>query len=348
MRGDGSSSARPHIPSVIGILAALAALLLLLMRSVGPAETPLDLSLPWGAREFPVLNAARYADAVRAATDGRVTIRLHPGAALGIKGPESLRAIRDGVAPMIEMGGFQQIGLEPLFGLEALPFLVRDRAELALLYKELRPAIEAKLDDHGLILLYQVPWPPQNIFARKPLAASGDFSGLVIRTLDANTTDLARLLGMAPVQLASADVVPALATHRIDAVMTSTTTAAAQHYAEFLSHALRSNHGWLSNFLVIRKDAFAALSPEDQATMIGIARRLEPDFHDVSTIDDRDKLQRLIDEGMTVLTPAPALRAELEARARPLWRAFAKRLPESRPLLDRYLAATGRPPLGEE
>ncbi|GAB4574935.1 MAG: TRAP transporter substrate-binding protein [Rhodothalassiaceae bacterium] len=339
--------------SSIGLPVSAAALLILLglvaaMR-YGPSPEPaLDLSLPWGAGEYHSRNAARFAATVARETEGRVRIRVHSGAALGIKGPDSLRALADDVLPLIEFGGFQQIGLEPLFGLEALPFLVRDEEELALLHRALRPLLTERLAKRGIVLLYQVPWPPQNIFARVPIGEAADLRGLVVRTLDANTTDLAVLLGMLPVQLASADIVPQLATRRLDAVMTSTTTAAAQHYERFLRHVLRSNHGWLTNYLGMSRRAFEALSPEDRTILLATARRLEREFHEVARADDLAKLAQLEAAGMIVHRLDAESRARLEARARPLWLAFVRRVPESRDILAAYLAATGRAPLEEE
>ncbi len=52
-----------------------------------------DLSQPWGPREFHVLNAQRFAAEVLRVTNGALTIHVHPGAVLGIKGPDTMRAV---------------------------------------------------------------------------------------------------------------------------------------------------------------------------------------------------------------------------------------------------------------
>ncbi len=336
----------------------IAAAILLLLATAGgvlglaqTGERPpptLDLSLPWSAQEFHTRNAGRFAEAVRAATDGRVRIRLHPGATLGIKGPDSLRAARDGVVAMIDMAAFQQVGMEPILGLDALPFLVRDQAELRLLHADLRPAIEAALARHGLRLLYVVPWPPQNLYARHPILRFADLKGLVIRTLDANTTELARRLGMTPVQLAAPDVVPALASGALDAVFTSTTTGAAQKYWEFLPYIHRTNHGWITNLMVINERAFEALAPADRQTLLATAHAFEPEFWEVSRRDDLAKLALLESHGMKTVVPDAALMAAMQTVARPMWADYAARVPAARPILDRFLERTGRAPLAPE
>lgn len=328
------------------LLAAIAGLALLVARPATDRAVRLDISLPWGAQEFHSRNAARFADAVETASKGTLRIAVHPGAALGIKGPDSLRAARDDVVAMVDMATFQQIGEEPLLGLDALPFLVRDQAELALLYEDLRPLVEAAFARHGLAVLYMVPWPPQNFFTRRPIDRPEDFAGLVVRSLDANTSTLARRLGMVPVQLASPDVVPALAAGTLDAVMTSTTTGAAQNYQEFLRYLHRTNHGWITNFMVIGKASLARLAPDERALLLATARRLEPEFWRISAADDLEKMHRLEAGGMIVVEPDAAMVAAMEAIARPMWRDFAARLPETAPLIDRFLRRTGRVGLG--
>ncbi len=337
--------ARPSLRSwgkagaILILLATSFALARLFLPSGG---TRLDLSLPWSPREFHTANAERFARLLAERTHGRVRIVVHPSAVLGIKGPGSLAAVERGAVAMLEMAAFQQTGEEPLFGLDSLPFLVRTRRELRVLLDRMRPLIEARLARRGLVLVYMVPWPAQNIFADRPLRRIEDFRGLRVRTLDANTTRLALALGMAPMQLASADVVPALASGALDAVMTSTTTAAAQGYWQFLCCIHPTHHGWVTNYLVIRRRALDALAPEDRRILLRLGRSLEGRFWAASAHDDARKRRVLIAHGMREVPISPALARLLEARARPLWRDFARRVPEARPLIDDFLRETGR------
>ena len=66
-------------------------------------------------------NVKRYAAEVGKATGGALKINVHAGGALGFKGPEHLRAVRDGLVPMADVLGSQQIGDEPLFGWRTYP-----------------------------------------------------------------------------------------------------------------------------------------------------------------------------------------------------------------------------------
>jgi TRAP-type C4-dicarboxylate transport system substrate-binding protein len=255
-----------------GILPFIVSLLLPQVQ----AQTQWDLSMPWGPTEFHVLNAQKFADAVKVATGGEVQITIHPGASLGIKGPESLAAVADGLVPMAEMAGFQQVGNEPILGLESLPYLVDDYDQLALLYDTIRPAVETAFERNNQKVLYIVPWPSQNFFTKKELNTLDDLTGVKIRTYDKNSSELMERLGMTPVQIPSPDVVPALASGKLDAVMTSTTTAAAQKYWEFLQFVYPTNHLWASNMLTVNLDAWNGISPEHQQAIEQLAREMEP------------------------------------------------------------------------
>ncbi len=339
-----AAGTRPRIAlaGASGIL-ALVALLWWSVVAEGPGDAlRIDFSSPWNPTEFHVANARDFAEAVAIATAGRVQIVVHPAAELGIKGPDSLTAIAQGAVPMIDMAGFQQTGLEPLFGLEALPFLVRNRDELRLLYGFLRPEIEKRLRHWGLVLLYLVPWPPQNMFLDRSVRRLEDLRGLRVRTLDAHTTRLAEALGMHPRQLPAADVVPALAAGALDAVMTSTTTAAAQRYPAFLKSMLPTHHGWVVNYVVIRADVLARLAPEDRSRLLRIAREREDRYWAVSAADDAAKWQELAAAGMTRLPIGPELRAAFERIARPLWQAYVAEVPAAREIVNRFLVRTGR------
>jgi TRAP-type C4-dicarboxylate transport system substrate-binding protein len=329
----------------ITLFVAVIAIFLILASSFERAPKQLDLSIPWAESEFHTQNAIHFANEVKRITDGRVQITVHPGAILGIKGPDSLRAVSTGIVPMAEMAGFQQVGSEPILGFESLPFLVDTQDELKALYSILRPVVEAAYARHGLKVLYIVPWPNQNLFSDVSPAKLEDLSALKIRTLDANTTELMDRLGVVPIQMPYADVVPSLAAGTLDGVLTSTSTATAQKYWEFVSTVLRTNHHWISNMMVINKDVWDEIPKTDQIAIDTIAKQLEPQFWEISARDDREKLQILVDNGIKIIQLSAELSSSIKAVSHEMWYEFINRVPESKPILDTYLKVTGRPPL---
>ena len=75
------------------VIGSLCLIFILVSFSGALAETKWDLHLNYPAGNFHSKGAQRFADKVKEATNGELTIVLHPGAALGFKGPELLRAV---------------------------------------------------------------------------------------------------------------------------------------------------------------------------------------------------------------------------------------------------------------
>jgi TRAP-type C4-dicarboxylate transport system substrate-binding protein len=313
-----------------------------LAASPALAETTWDVSIPWGPTEFHTLNAQKFAEEVKAATGGEVVMITHPGASLGIKGPESLRSVRDGIVPVGEMAGFQQVGDEPMLGFEALPFLINDYDELAKFWQTIRPLYVKAFEKHNQKLLYSVPWPSQNIFTKGAVNSLADLEGKKIRVYDKNSTDLMRALKMSPLLVNNADIVPTLAAGGLDAVMTSGTTAVAQKYWEFLNHTYRTNHLWALNHMTVNMDAWNKLSPENQKKIEELGQKLEPAFWDVSKGEDAVKLKKLAEEGMTVTPMAKEVIDAMRANGRPMWKDFTDRVEGTGPILENFLKEAGK------
>src|SRR5437763_3310386 len=125
------------------------------------AATALDLATVWPDGNFHTTNAKQFAEEVGKVTNGEVKITVQAGGSLGFKGPEQLRAVRDGLVPFADILNIQQIGDEPLLGTESIPFLVASDTELKVLHKYLRPEYEAIAAKNNQKVLYMLPWPTQ-------------------------------------------------------------------------------------------------------------------------------------------------------------------------------------------
>ncbi|MCY3996083.1 MAG: TRAP transporter substrate-binding protein [Rhodobacter sp.] len=298
-----------------------------------------DVSIPWGASEFHTQNAMAFAERVAEETNGKVVMTIHPGGSLGIRANESLRAVEDGAVPVAEYALFQNVGDVPILGIESIPFLIQDYADLRRMHELVRPAWQEAIGERNQKVLYIVPWPSQNFFTSEPLEGLADFEGMQFRTYDANTTTMISNLGAVPNQMNSADVVPALATGRLDAVMTSGTTAVAQSYWEFLNHTYTTNHLWASNALAVNLDEWNALNSEIQAKIEAIAAEMEPGFWEISEGEHAKRMQQLMDRGMTVQAPTAELAAAMREATATMADDFAARVPGSGEIIEAFLAS---------
>ena len=318
---------------------ALAGLVALMLAGPALAQTSWDMSVVWPEGNFHTKNAQAFAQRVSEVTDGEVQITVHSGGALGIKGPEGMAAVRDGIVPIADILMSQQVGENPALGVETLPFLAPTMQDLTLLHKFYRPMIEKIAAEMNQKLLYMTPWPGQAVYSPQPINTLADMSGLKIRVVDANGHDYFAALGASPVQMPWGEVVPSLAAGTINGVTTSSSSGVDGAFWEFLKNMNTFNWQASSNIVTVNLDEWAALDPEDQAAIEAAAADLEGQFWLNSRAEDAAKLAVLKEHGITVTAPSDELKAELLEKAVPLWDAYKARVPDAAPVIDAYLSA---------
>ena len=121
------------------MLISLCLMFTLVSFSGALAETKWDLHLNYPAGNFHSKGAQQFADKVKEATNGQLTIVLHPGAALGFKGPELLRAVAEGQLVIAEVPTGMVEGDAPTLALTAQPFISTNAFEQRLLYQLAKP-----------------------------------------------------------------------------------------------------------------------------------------------------------------------------------------------------------------
>jgi TRAP-type C4-dicarboxylate transport system substrate-binding protein len=311
--------------------------------SAASAQTKWDFSIAWPPGNFHTQNAMALAAAVKERSRDAVNIVVHPGGSLGLKGPETLRAVRDGIVPIAEMGMSQQAGDAPFLALETLPFLIQDYAELRAFHQFFRPKVEEILARHNQKLIYVVPWPSQMIYTKKPVAAVADLKGLKIRTTDKNSSDMAQLLGMAPVQMPFSDLIPALASGAVNAVATSAPTGVDAKFWEFMTHAYQTNHLWSSNMATVNLAAWGKLAPEQRKLIEDTARELEPRFWSNAEAADTQGQKTLTERGLKIERVAKSMRDEMAATTKKMTEDFVARVGgPSKEVVEAYLKKVGR------
>ncbi len=316
----------------------IAGAVFMLGSATSHAQQAWDMAVAYPPGNYQAKSAERFATEVAAATKGQVTIKVQAGGALGFKGPEMLAAIRDGLVPVGTMLLNQQVGVEPLLGIASLPYLVSNPAEMRTITDIARPAYDRIAQKHNQKILYMVPWPGQNIFAKTEVKAPEEFRNLKIRTVDRNGSDFFRELGASPAQMPWGEVVPALATGVINSVTTSSSSGVDGQFWDFTSFCHLVN--WQSNFdmVTVNLAAWKKLTPDQQKAIEDVAKRLEPEFWKAAEQEDADKLKLLSDKGVKMLQANDALRTFMIAKATPKWDAFITQVPAGREIIEKYRA----------
>ena len=309
------------------------------LAQVAAAETRLSLSdvLPEG--NFMVENAKVFADAVQQATDGEVAITINAAGSLGFKGPDQLAAVRDGLVHMADINISQQVGLNPMFGAEGVPFLVTSMDELKEYHAFLRPEFEKLAGQYNQKILYMVPSPAQYVYLKAEVDDIEDFRGIPVRGADKNTVDIITAIGMDGVVMPWGELLPALASGRVDGVATSATSGVDGKFWEFLDYIYPTNHTWGSNAVTINLDVWNDLDAEDRTAIEAVAADLEPDFWEVSRKGDLNSIATMAENGMTLVPLSDTLKVQIAERDESVQAEFFDRVPQALPVVDAYRAS---------
>ena len=297
----------------------LLALFALLALGLAGAER-WDMHVAWPPANFHTKGVMRFADLVKAKTGGKLEIVVHPGGALGFKGAEILRVVRDGTLPIAEvlMGNVQ--GDEPIFGLTSLPLLAGSYDDAWRLYEIARPYYEKALARNNAMLLYAVPWPPSGIYAKKLLKSTADFKGLKVRTYDANSAEFVRLLGAEGIAIPFSELYTALSTGLVNAVLTSTVTGVDAKLWEVTNYFHRINYAYPLNMVIVNKAMFERLPKDVQEAVLEAAKQVEKEQWNNSKKADLASELALKNHGMTVVKNIdPELKKAMKDAAKKLW-----------------------------
>lgn len=290
---------------------ATAALAASLCLSTGlHAQTKWDMATPYPAFNFHSKNIEQFIKDVDTATNGSLKITPHFGASL-FKMPEIKRAVQTGNA---QMGEFFLVSFQnesQIFGVDGLPFLVKDYDQAFKLYQAQKPLLEKQLDRQGQILLYSVAWPPQSIFSNKPITSGADLKGLKWRVYSPTTARIGELVGAQPATIQEAELSQALATGVIEGLITSSATGADNKLFEHLKYFYKVQAWIPKNAVTVSKKAFNALTKEQQDALRKAAAAAEERGWKTSREVDEHSLKVLRDGGMKVEEPSAQLMTDL-------------------------------------
>jgi len=323
-------------------LAGLFAATTLGLATSAAAQVKLNLADAYPPTEFINVNMQKWADDVRAATNGQVEITMHHAGSL-FKNPDIKRAVQTG---QVEMGTqlMQNLGPEKrLFEIDGLPFLVRSYDEGQKLYEISRPYIEAWMEKQGLKFLYAVPWPSQGFFFKKEINTLADAKGLRQRAYNEMTSNLARMMGTIPTTVQITELPQAMTTGTVQAFNTSPTSAVVYKSWEFASHFYDTD-AWLPKQMVfINLATFQKLPPNVQKAMLDAAKEADKRGWAMSRQKVDEARGELAKQGMKVVKPSPALQGELNKigeTMRAEW--LAKADDDSKATVNAFLKAVGR------
>ena len=315
--------------AVVGLVAA--------SLSSAQAQTKWDLPAGYAAGNFHTENLTQFAADVDRASGGKLKITVHANASL-FKATEIKRAVQGGQAQIGEILLANFSNEWPIYAADGLPFLADSYDEAAKLYKVQKPMLEKKLAEQGMLLLYSVAWPPQGIYAKKPINSAADLKGVKWRAYSPSTSRIAELVGAQPVTVQAAELSQAMATGVIESYMSSGSTGFDSKTFEHLKYFV-DTQAWLpKNAVLVNKAAFDALDKPTQAALLKAGADAETRGWAVSKVKNGEYLDLLKKNGMTILPPSTQLKADMKKVGDTMLKEWLEKAgPEGKALVDAFL-----------
>ncbi|AWK88141.1 TRAP transporter substrate-binding protein [Azospirillum thermophilum] len=257
-------------------------------------------------------NIRRFAQDVKAATNGGLEITIHSNASL-FKHPEIKRAVQTGQVQAGEVLMSILANEDPMFEVDSVPFLATSFDQADKLAKVSRPFVEQRFQKTGLRVLFTVPWTPQGLYTKNPVAQSADLKGVKLRTYNASTSRFAELIGAVPATVQAAEVPQAFSAGLISAMITSPATGVDTQAWDFVKNYYDVQAFIPKNVVFVNERAFRKLPEDTQKAVLKAAADAETRGWETARKANDELLGKLRQGGMSIQKPSAAFQKELEA-----------------------------------
>ncbi len=325
------------------LLVLVCAVFVVAAASDGLAKTKWDMHLNYPAGNFHSQGAQRFADRVAAATNGELTIVLHPGSALGFKGPELLRAVAEGQLAVAEVPTGMVEGDAPVLALTAQPFISSNAFEQRLLYQLSKTTYAKVLKKFNQFTLYTSVWPFSGIYTQRPINTAADLQGLKMRVYDGTGLAFGKATGIAARKMPFSEVYPAMKAGLLDSMYTSSVSGVDAKAWEVLKYFTPINIVGPVNMVNVNQAAWNKLSADVQAKVLEIAAHMEDEMWNLAGDMDRKSRATLVDNGMNVAPVSQAFRKEMDTIGDTLRSKWAQKAgADAQTILNEYNRITGK------
>jgi TRAP-type C4-dicarboxylate transport system substrate-binding protein len=248
---------------------------------------------------------------------GRVTVRLYPG---GVAGDDAdvVRKMRLGTlnAGVLTAVGVAEID-RSVFAL-GVPMMYSSYDEVDYVLAKMRPALEAKLEAKGFVVLNWIDGGWATFFAQKPAARPDDLKTqkLFITAGDAKTEEVYKGAGFNPVPLPATELSTALQTGLVSAVAVPPQVAVITQYYTHAKYMTDLNWFLLLGATVMTKASWEKIPADARPALLEsmreAGRRLQSEIRQ-SAVRDVEAMKK---RGLVVVP--------VDAATRELWRKAAE------------------------
>lgn len=206
---------------------------------------------------------------VPALSGGQVTAEIKGFNEMGLKGPELLRLMSQGVVEFGTATLSYFASDDPVNEAVDLAGLTTDAKTQRQVVAAFEP-IYAKMygGSNGVKLLGLSPYPAQVLFCNAELKGLGDLKGKKVRTSSRTQAELIEAMGGTSVTMAFGEVVPAMQNKVVDCAITGSMSGYSAKWYEVSSHLLALPINWNPQIHAVNQKAWDRLDPKVQTFLL--------------------------------------------------------------------------------
>jgi tripartite ATP-independent transporter DctP family solute receptor len=292
----------------IGTLGIAAALLLAALPATAQEPLQIRISTVAPETELTVKALRSFGAKVEKALPGKVQVKVFPGGSLFRQGTE-ITSIQRGQLEMATPLFFEIEQQVPEYGVLGAPFTFRDADHLMKVMRgqigrDFYAAMEKEMElialDIGYIGTRQV-----NIRQAKDIRTPNDWSGMKLRVQPGGRTavSIGKGLGLTPVPMPVTEIYLALNSGTIDATDSPLPVTHATKVSEIIKQVTLTNHLVQPFVLVIGKQVWTKLKPEEQTAVRAAAKEAADELFNGTLGEETSLIKEFESKGIRFVTP---------------------------------------------
>ena len=287
-------------------------------------------------------NMVAFAKEVKTATNGDVVVTVRVAGELPYGVGDYHRAVGTGEVAMADTAFFMADA--PAAGALTLPGLVRSFDEMKKAESAVRPEIEAQLAKFGAKPLMWTTYAPLLLWGKnEPMKSLADMKGKAIRGHTAEIGKVLKAIGAVPVTLATPEVMPAVQTGTVDALLTAHDGVVINSWQEVLNWGLNLRFSMVPSYLFVNQEKLEGLSPQNQEAIRKLAAKYQQSWWNLAIESEGKSAEIIREQDITVYEPSDADMMKLGELASPVWEDWANtKGPEAEQILKKIRSVVGR------
>lgn len=266
----------------------------------------------------------RWMDAIRERSDGRLKILFYSGGVMGDE-PDLVRKIKLGQLHGAGLTGLGTGTAVPAVRVLEQPFLFRDLDEVDAVRAKLDPRFAELFREAGFELMTWTEVGFIELYSRQPLTSLDDARGRRLWVWSADPIAVAigkAIPELSGLPLGVPEMIAAANAGGVDVMYSSPLALVASGLHGKMRHVIDLPVAYGTGSMLIDRRALDALPPDLQRVFLEASREILPEMIAETRRQNREAKAALIEQGLVVHQPDPALAAAIEERLRPVRRGF--------------------------